>query len=100
MCKTLRRTCAEKKRIRHEEEDEEGMTIFERSGESDVGDDSLGTRRGDARRCPCGPSLDGTSRKEINERRHEDDDGQRHAAHTVVEDGSFACALDSGSRIL
>ena len=35
---------------------------FETSGESDVGDDSLGTRRGDARRCPCGLSLGGTSR--------------------------------------
>ena len=38
--------------------------------------------------------------REINERRHEDDDDQRHDAHTVVEDASFACATDSGSRIL
>ena len=33
-----------------------------RNGESDVGDDSLGTKRGDARRCPCGLRLGGTSR--------------------------------------
>ena len=38
--------------------------------------------------------------REINERRHENDDDQRHGAHTVVEDASFACATDSGSRIL
>ena len=38
--------------------------------------------------------------REINERRHEDDDDQRHGVHTVVEDASFACATDSGSRIL
>ena len=75
------------------------MNIFERSGESDVGDDSLGTRRGDARGCPCGPRLGRSSRKKISERRHDDDD-QRHGAHTVVEDASFACAADSGSQIL
>ena len=36
---------------------------------------------------------------EINERRHEVDDDQRHGAHTEVEDASFACATDSGSQI-
>ena len=38
--------------------------------------------------------------REINERRHEDDDDQRNGAHTVVEDASFASAADSGSQIL
>ena len=83
---------------RREEDVEEGMYVSERNGESDVDDGSLGTRQGDARRCPCGLSLGGTSEREINERKREDDGDQRHGAHTVVGDASFACATDSGSR--
>ena len=75
------------------------MYVFQWNGESDVGDDSLGSRRGDARRCPCGLSLAEPPDGEINERRHEVDDDQRHGARTEVEDASFACATDSGSQI-
>ena len=60
---------------------EEGMQLLERSGEGDVGDAGVETRRYD-RGCARGFGLGTRTRKEVDVRRH--GDGQRHSGETRV----------------
>ena len=65
---------------------EESMQIFEGSGEGDVGDTGVETRRC-GRGCARGFGLGIWARKEVDEERH--DDGQRHSGETLVENAGF-----------
>ena len=63
--------------------------ICEESGEGDVGEAGVETRRYE-RGCARGSGLGTRAQKEVDERRH--DDGQGDSGETLVENAGFTCA--------